>query len=86
MLYEVRHYCKKKINESRQKIVKQRWCILFCFCIMTNCTRDRFNIVCKDNIGKILVINKLEKNPQTEIQIVFFVVCLVNVMKYSFND
>lgn len=62
MLYEVRHYCKKKINESRQKIVKQRWCILFCFCIMTNCKRDRFNIVCKDNIGKILVINIFKKN------------------------
>lgn len=86
MLYEVRHYIvKKNLNESRQKIVKQRWCILFCFCIMTNCKIDRFNIVCKDNIGKILVINILKKT-QTEIQIVFFVVCLVNVMKYSFND
>lgn len=64
MLYEVRHYIvKKNLNESRQQIVKQRWCILFCFCIMTNCKRDRFNIVCKDNIGKILVINILEKKP-----------------------
>lgn len=32
------------------------------FCIMINCKCDWFNIVCKDNIGKILVINILEKN------------------------
>lgn len=75
-MYDLRHFTVRLYQWQYIEDTKTMLVHSVLFCIKTICKRNRFNIICKDNIGMILVIiiytEKIFKMWQIEIQIVFF--------------
>lgn len=90
-MYDLRHFTVRLyqwqyIEDTKTMLVHSVLC-----CIKTICKRNRFNIICKDNIGMILVIiiytekifkNVANRNSNCFLRGFFY----VNVMKYFINE